>query len=155
MANITDTIIFVTVPKDTYVSNKYFIPDTVNNFLKKGNNYIGESTYVDEGPIELCKVADYIPEQKDDFSIEYPDVKLGDVKIPNTLATNGCDFLFTYNYELVPCMSYGKLDWLSVQNTIDFSKLHNFNLSTFNTWKYRIDGNQLRLTFGAEVYDTF
>ena len=155
IANITDSTIFVTVPKDTYVSSKYFIPDTDHNFLKRGNDYTEVEVYIDEGPIELCTVADYVPEHKDDLSIEYPDVKLGDIKIPNILAENGCDFLFTYNYKLVPCMSYGKLDWLSVENTINFSKLHNFRLSTFNTWKYRIDGNQLRLTFGAEVYDTF
>jgi hypothetical protein len=52
-------------------------------------------------------------------------------------------------------MDYGRLDWLAVSNTIDFSNLHNFDLSNFNTWKYRIDGNQLRLTFGADIYDTF
>jgi hypothetical protein len=52
-------------------------------------------------------------------------------------------------------MNYGKLDHLAVSNTVDFSKLHAFNQSKFTTWKYRIDNNQLRLTFGADVYDTY
>jgi hypothetical protein len=51
-------------------------------------------------------------------------------------------------------MEYGKLAHLAVSNTIDFSKLMDFNASTFNTWKYRIDEKQLTLTFGAEIYDT-
>jgi hypothetical protein len=50
-------------------------------------------------------------------------------------------------------MSYGKLQHLAVSNTVDFSKLHAFNQSTFNIWKYRIDDGYLRLTVGAEVYD--
>jgi hypothetical protein len=51
-------------------------------------------------------------------------------------------------------MNYGRLDHLFVSNSIDFSKLWSFDASNFNIWKYRIDGNQLRLTFGAEIYDT-
>ena len=51
-------------------------------------------------------------------------------------------------------MEYGKLDYLAVSGTIDFSKLNDFNSSKFNTWKYRIDDNQLRLTFGTEIYGT-
>mgnify|MGYP003317759024 CR=1 FL=1 len=64
-------------------------------------------------------------------------------------------YIFKYDYTIVPCMTYGKLDHLAVSNTVDFSKLHNFNKSTFTTWKYHLDGNQLRLTFGAEIFDTY
>jgi hypothetical protein len=52
-------------------------------------------------------------------------------------------------------MDYGKLDHLAVSHRIDFNKFDDFTASKFNTWKYHIDGNQLTLTFGAEVYDTF
>jgi hypothetical protein len=51
-------------------------------------------------------------------------------------------------------MNYGKLKHLSISNTVDFSNLHAFEQSNFNEWRYHIDGNQLRLTFGAEVFDT-
>ena len=30
-----------------------------------------------------------------------------------------------------------------------------FNQSDFTTWKYFISNDQLRLTFGADVYDTY
>ena len=38
---------------------------------------------------------------------------------------------------------------------MDFSKLHTFAQSTFSTWKYYVEDDQLRLTFGADVYDTY
>ena len=52
-------------------------------------------------------------------------------------------------------MEYGKLPHLAVTNVIDLGNLKSFDKSKFNTWKYRIDGSQLRLQFGSEVYDTF
>jgi hypothetical protein len=33
--------------------------------------------------------------------------------------------------------------------------MRNFDKSNFNVWKYRIDGSELRLTFGTQIYDTF
>ena len=87
---------------------------------------------------------------------EYPDVKLATFKVPEIILEKSLpDLPFKYDYTLVPCMDYGKLEHLAVSNTVDFSKLHDFNKSNFNTWKYHIDGNQLRLTFGADVFDTF
>ena len=91
----------------------------------------------------------------DDASYIYPDVKLASIKLPTSVVANGLDLPFKYDYTLVPCMEYGKLDHLAVSNTVDFSKLHAFNKSEFTTWKYHIDGDQLRLTFGADIYDTY
>lgn len=91
----------------------------------------------------------------DDASCIYPDVKLASIKLPTSVVANGLDLPFKYDYTLVPCMEYGKLDHLAVSNTVDFSKLHAFNKSEFTTWKYHIDGDQLRLTFGADIYDTY
>ena len=71
----------------------------------------------------------------------YGDIKLGGIKLPDVVSANGLDLPFKYDYTLVPCMNYGKLDHLAVSNTVDFSKLHAFNQSDFNTWKYHIDGN--------------
>ena len=75
--------------------------------------------------------------------------------MPQVVADNELDLPFKYNYTVVPCMNYGRLDHLAVSNTVDFSQLHAFNHSNFNTWKYHIDESQLRLTFGAEIFDTF
>lgn len=61
---------------------------------------------------------------------------------------------FKYEYKIVPCMAYGKLNHLAVSNSINFEHINDFGESKFNTWKYRVDGDQLRLTVGAEVYDT-
>ena len=85
-------------------------------------------------------------------SLQYNNVKLGSIKIPQTSLKLG-PFPFTYEYTLVPCMEYGKLNNLKVSNKIDFSKIRDFSKSKFNAWRYHIDGNQLKLTFGAEVYD--
>jgi hypothetical protein len=52
-------------------------------------------------------------------------------------------------------MTYGKLEHLSVSNKVDFSKLHAFDQSKFNIWKYYINNDIITLTFGAEIYDTF
>lgn len=95
----------------------------------------------------------FIPDGSNGYT--YPDIKLATFKVPSVISEKSLpDLPFKYDYTIVPCMSYGKLDHLAVSNTVDFSKLHDFNKSNFNTWKYRIDGDQLRLTFGAEVFDT-
>ena len=90
-----------------------------------------------------------------DTDLSYNDISLAYLTIPKKLIDNGIDLPFKYDYTITPCMRFGKLTNLSVSNTIDFSNLHAFNKSQFTTWKYRIDGNQLKLTFGAEVFDTF
>ena len=87
--------------------------------------------------------------------MKYESLRLGNIKLPGVAVVNGFDIPFQYQYTVVPCMNYGRLDHLAVSNTVDFSKLHNFNQSDFTTWKYHIDGDQLRLTFGADVYDTY
>jgi hypothetical protein len=101
-------------------------------------------------------MADFIPSNdyndKENFG-KYSEIKLATIRIPKDFGPNA-KFPFKYNYELVPCMNYGKLDHLMVSNSINFENLFDFDASEFTTWKYRIDGNQLRLTFGAEIFDT-
>ena len=79
-------------------------------------------------------------EAKDQFH-KYNDLILANIKIPEKVASNGLDLPFKYEYTIVPCMNYGKLQHLAISNTIDFSKLHAFNQSKFHTWKYRIDND--------------
>lgn len=106
-----------------------------------------EDTYYTKG-------TEFIPNENNEY--EYPDVKLATFKVPSIIINKSLpDLPFKYDYTIVPCMDYGKLDHLAVSNTVDFSKLHDFEKSNFTTWKYHIDGDQLRLTFGADIYDTF
>jgi hypothetical protein len=144
------------MPIDTYVPNDKFEPDPEINYIKGYDKPEGE--YLHDDPIILYTVSGIIPEQNDSTSnnyLKYGDVKLANIQIPYTVSKNGLDLPFKYDYTLVPCMNYGKLDHLAVSNTVDFSKLHAFNQSDFTTWKYRIDNGQLRLTFGADIYDTY
>jgi len=83
----------------------------------------------------------YEAKNVDDDYIKYKDLKLGTVSIPKDIYDNKKKLLFKYDYTLLPCMKYGKLEHLAVQNTIDFSNLFNFDASNFTTWKYHIDGN--------------
>jgi hypothetical protein len=73
--------------------------------------------------------------------LKYPDVKLGTITLPEEPFNNSESFPFKYDYTIVPCMEYGRLDHLAVSNTIDFTHLHDFAQSKFNIWKYHIDGN--------------
>lgn len=86
---------------------------------------------------------------------DYADVTLASITLPEIVTYNGVDLPFIYDYTITPCMSYGKLEHLAVSNTVDFSKLHDFNKSEFTTWKYLVEQDQVRLTFGADVYDTY
>ena len=86
---------------------------------------------------------------------DYQDVSLASITLPEIVTNNGIDLPFIYDYTITPCMSYGKLEHLAVSNTVDFSKLHDFNKSEFTTWKYLVEQDQVRLTFGADVYDTY
>ena len=129
---------FNTKLSDIYVNTvedldlNQYLNESDFNFPKPKTYHVGDSDYLD-----------------------YSDVILANIKLPEIVHTNGLDLPFKYDYTLVPCMSFGRLDHLSVSNTVDFSKLHAFNQSNFNTWKYRIDGSQLRLTFGADIFDTY
>lgn len=153
--------LFMTVPMDTYVTSSRFIANESYNYIYGHEKPIGvgepEEGYYNEGPIYLYTVADFIPSNltEDGSGLKYESLRLGNIKLPGVAVVNGFDIPFQYQYTVVPCMNYGRLDHLAVSNTVDFSKLHNFNQSNFNTWKYHIDGDQLRLTFGADIYDTY
>lgn len=155
--------IFVVVPMNSYVPKSEFEPNTTYNYIQgctkpKGSNEPKDG-YPKDDPLVMCTVADFVPiiynEGSENEVVEqYPDLKLGGVKIPGVLTAYGLDLPFKYSYTITPCMNYGKLKHLSVSNTVDFSNLHAFEQSNFNEWRYHIDGNQLRLTFGAEIFDT-
>ena len=108
----------------------------------------------DEGTITLLNYDKFLPNVENNYT--YESIRLGEVTIPEYAYKYGNkDIPCKYTYSLIPCMNYGKLNHLKITNTIDFNKLNDFNESNFNTWKYYVEDDQLRLTFGAEVYDTF
>lgn len=146
--------LFIVLPVDSFVSSAYFKPNPEYNYIHGYTKPAG--TYPKDDKMYLYTIADFIPENVEYKSnFEYDSVKLASIKIPEKVANNGLDLPFKYEYTIVPCMNYGKLQHLAISNTIDFSKLHAFNQSKFTTWKYHISNNQLRLTFGSEVYDTY
>lgn len=160
--------LFIVVPMDVYVSTSKFQPDPEINYIqgcdKPTSAHASKpgfpaSGFPKDDPLILYTVADFIPQNltKDDKTVikQYEDLKLANIKIPRIIANEGNDLPFKYDYTLVPCMNFGRLDHLAVSNTVDFSKLHSFEQSDFTTWKYHIDDNHLRLTFGADVYDTY
>ena len=173
-ADFDEYQLFIVLPEDTFLSSDRFefnqdyncldvngvimrptyVVDNVTTYVKPVYKDITE--YPKDHGLTLYIVQDFIPAPPDNNSSStYEDVRLGSIKIPATLTDNGLDLPFKYDYTIVPCMIYGKLPHLAVSNTVDFSKLHAFNQSNYTTWKYRIDGSQLRLTFGAAVYDTY
>ena len=152
---------FMVVPMDVYVTSDKFQPDPLLNYIQGCDKPAGD--YPKDDPIIMCTVADFVPEKytkkdSDGNDIEvvdqYPDLKLAGIKIPGILTANSIGLPFKYAYTLTPCMNYGKLDHLSVSNVVDFGNIHAFDKSNFTEWRYHIDGNQLRLTFGAEIFDT-
>ena len=155
--------LFMVVPMDTFIDSEHFEPNESYNYIEGKDKPSGE--YPKDDPISLYTLADFIPENIDPDASEeeeenknklkYNPVTLASIKLPSVVYNNGLDLPFKYDYTIVPCMNYGRLDHLAVSNTVDFSKLHAFNQSTFNTWKYYIQDNQLKLTFGAEIYDTY
>ena len=146
--------LFIVVPMDVFVDSSKFIPNESYNWIEGRTKPSG--TYTKDDPISLYTLCDFIPQpDHDDSYLKYNDVKLANIKLPSVVSVNGLDLPFKYDYTIVPCMNYGKLQHLAVSNTVDFSKLHAFNQSEFTTWKYRIDNDQLRLTFGADIFDTY
>lgn len=161
-----DLQLFMVPYRDTYLPSDHFMPDALKNYIlgKSKPSKVDEPNYSEDGiqydvPISLHTLASLIPQKQEvgnEIQItQYEDLKLGTLKLPQVVADNELDLPFKYNYTVVPCMNYGRLDHLAVSNTVDFSQLHAFNHSNFNTWKYHIDDNQIRLTFGAEIFDTF
>lgn len=154
--------VFMVPYRDTYLEYDKFKANATDNYIKGYNRPSSSYAYHLDGtqydtPMSLHILADLIPQWDVPSNVmtQYEDLKLGTLKLPNVAADNDLDLPFKYSYTVVPCMNYGKLDHLAVSNTIDFSQLHAFNHSQFNTWKYHIDGSQLKLTFGAEIFDTF
>jgi hypothetical protein len=70
----------------------------------------------------------YLPVPDENTGYKYEDVLLGTVIMPEFINNNtNLSLPFTYEYTIVPCMEYGKLDHLKVNNTINFKNLHNFD----------------------------
>lgn len=146
--------LFVVSPVDVYVPKSKLIPNTKDNYIY-GYDKPGTVEYPKDDPLYLYRIAEFMPVEDSDKTYIYQDCVLGGIKFPKEVLLYNLDLPFKYDYTIIPCMDYGKLNHLSVSNTVDFSKLHLFEQSNFTTWKYHIDGNQLRLTFGAEIYDTY
>lgn len=143
--------LYIKVMSDAYVPYSEFQPNEADNYIE-GSSTIPKVTPIGE-PISIHKIGDFLVTDK---SMEYKDLCLASLKIPSAIFKKSSqDFPFKYSYTIVPCMDYGKLDHLAVSNTVNFNNLRAFSKSNFTTWKYHIDGNQLRLTFGVEVFDTF
>lgn len=155
------TLLFIKFPIDTYISNEKFKVDKNYNDINSLSDEIYDQYEIDTNTGNIWYItqhiaSDFILDKPEENSVaEYKDIKLATIKIPDEIHSNGLDLPFKYNYTIIPCMNYGKLEHLAVSNTVDFSKLHAFNQSNFNIWKYHIDGSDLRLTFGAEIYDTY
>ena len=125
--------------KNVTLSSEQFIPNTsYNNIQGFEKEYTEE--YPKDDAIKCSMLDDYIPSlnPNSDEYLSYPDIKLASIKFPEVLYQNGVDLPFKYDYTIVPCMDYGKLPNLAVSNTVDFSKLHDFNKSNFNVWKYKV-----------------
>lgn len=151
----TSDPILVIFPKTTMVKYDKFQPQVDINYIEGYDTPTG--VYPGEKPIKLSVVEQYLPSkpiENNDLDI-YKDVKLATLKLPSVVSDNNLAFPFTYDYTIIPCMEFGKLDHLKVKNTIDFSKLSLFNQSEFDVWRYIINGDQLIFTIGAQVYDTF
>lgn len=56
-----------------------------------------------------------------------------------------------WNYSVAPVMPYGVLDWLTVNGTIDFSKLGSGEID-LTAWRYYVSGGVATLTWGLEAY---
>lgn len=150
--NINDNdIIYIKFINTKYIKSNLFHANTIDNHMHYQD-------IIEKGDrLYVYKLNDdYLisNSQSDSNYLNYSDIKLGSIKIPNEIYDNNQPFPFKYNYTLVPCMEYGKLENLKITNTIDFSKIKNFEASDFNGWRYHIDGNQLKLTFGTEIYDS-
>jgi hypothetical protein len=79
--------------------------------------------------LQLYTISDFIPGNLEDSSsyLQYADLKLASIKLPSLVTMEGLDLPFKYDYTIVPCMNYGRLDHLKVSNTVDFSKLNAFD----------------------------
>lgn len=146
--------LFIVAPIDTYLTYDQFKPNVDDNYIDGLNEK--DNKYAEDDPLYLFTLSNFIPTvpESDNYT-PYPDLKLGTIQLPSLVYQYGIDLPFKYDYTIVPCMTYGRLDHLAVSNTVDFSKLHAFNRSGFTTWKYRIDDGYLRLTVGAEIFDTY
>lgn len=163
--NITNLNLYIKFSTDVYIPSTIFVPNTDDNWISgyptpdkdlDNNPNNGPDLAPEENSIVLYEISDYIPQRPDgDHYLPYNDITLASIQIPEVLVNNGIDLPFKYDYTIVPCMNYGRLEHLKVSNTVDFNNLHKFNQSGFDIWKYRIDGEQLRLTFGSSVYDTY
>lgn len=148
-----DKQLFMVAPIDTYLTYDQFKPNVAYNYIAETDT---KKIYDKDDPLYLFTLSNFIPEipEPDNYT-PYNDLKLGTIQLPSLVYKYGVDLPFKYDYTIVPCMTYGRLDHLAVSNTVDFSKLHAFNRSGFTTWKYRIDDGYLRLTVGAEIFDTY
>lgn len=56
-----------------------------------------------------------------------------------------------WSYKITPAMPYGRLDHLSINGEIDFSKIGTGTID-LTTWKYYVYGDLMTLSWGLDVY---
>lgn len=143
--------------------NKYYVNPVlqnnqikylVNSYSENGEDkFLSQPEYIEARQIELFDniVNNYYQSSvlKHFATFEIPTITTTQDNQTTLYGTDTSNLV--YNYKVCPTMPYGKLDFLSCDNYIDFSKLGQNNIE-INTWKYYNSGNNCTLMLGLSDY---
>ena len=123
------------------------------------NEYPGEQQYPIYNATTIVKNENivYNVEDYDDNGVtKFKDVEIGTITIPyqQKVKDTWVDIQsssFIYNLEITPAMEYGRLDYLTVDLSIDFNKIGTGEVS-ITDWKYHNSGTTSILSYGIDAY---
>lgn len=116
------------------------------DIVKTLNNYANSDQADDEfkGPVNENIITESMHNDQTclAFSVNIPYINGEPIKSESLI----------YSCNIVPCMPFGKLDFLSVPISIDFNKIGTGDVG-LTQWKYYNQGGQCTLQYGLEIYN--
>lgn len=132
------------IDADPEIAAKYLIVPSIKWKTDQEGNFQLDEKWIDCGDYYYT-----IPVKSVSGDIK-TEIPFGTFVIPLS-ETNTLDGDYTCEFDVIPAMSFGKLDYLKIPINIKFNSIYSGN-SELTVWRYHNLGNTCTLQYGTEVY---
>lgn len=137
--------LYYQIDSDPEIAAKYLIVPSIKWKTKQEGNFQLDEKWIDCGDYYYYNIP--IKSVSGDIKTEVP---FGTFVIPLS-KTNTLNGDYVCEFDVIPAMCFGKLDYLKIPINIKFNLIYSGN-SELTVWRYHNLGNTCTLQYGTEVY---
>lgn len=137
--------LYYQIDSDPEIAAKYLIVPSIKWKTKQEGNFQLDEKWIDCGDYYYYNIP--IKSVSGDIKTEIP---FGTFEIPLS-ETNTLNGDYVCEFDVIPAMCFGKLDYLKIPISIKFNLIYSGN-SELTVWRYHNLGNTCTLQYGTEVY---